>query len=100
MTLEEEGLEIVEAGDGVEALAECRRHVPGVVVLDLGLPQMSGQDFVTAYRHLPGKDAPIVVVSGASNGRQIARDLGAAAFVPKPFSLSELSAAVLNVTPA
>ncbi len=100
IALEEDGLEIVEAGDGAEALAECERQAPGVVVLDLGLPQMSGEDFVAAYRHLPGKGAPIVIVSGRKNARKIAQDLGAAAFVPKPFSLSELSAAVLGVTPA
>ena len=98
--LEEDGLEIIEAGDGAEALVECRRQSPGVVVLDLGLPEMSGQEFVTAYRHLPGKDAPIVVVSGVSNGRVIAKELGAAAFVAKPFSVSELSEAVLSVAPA
>ena len=97
--LEEDGLEIVETGDGVEALAEYERERPRVVVLDLGLPRMSGQDFVAAYRHLPGQAAPIVVVSALRNARQIAKDLGAAAFVPKPFSVSELSEAVLRLAP-
>ena len=96
-TLEEDGLDIVETGDGVEALAECRREAPGVVILDLGLPRMSGQEFVAAYRNLGAKRAPIVIVSARPDGRQVAQDLGAAAFIPKPFSLDELSQVVRRV---
>lgn len=94
MALEEEGLETVTTGDGFEALAECERRTPGVVVLDLGLPAMSGRDFVTAYRRMPSHEAPIVVVSAGHDARQIAADLGAAAFVPKPFSIAELTQAI------
>ena len=96
-TLEEDGLDIVETSDGFEALAECRRQAPGVVILDLGLPKMSGQEFVAAYRSLGMKRAPIVVVSARSDGREVARDLGAAAFLPKPFSLDQLSQVVQRV---
>jgi DNA-binding NarL/FixJ family response regulator len=96
-TLEEDGLDIVATGDGVEALAECKRQAPGVVVLDLGLPKMSGQEFVAAYRNLGMKPAPIVVLSARPDARQVARDLGAAAFLPKPFSLDELSQVVRRV---
>jgi DNA-binding response OmpR family regulator len=92
--LEEDGLEIVETSDGVEALAECKRQDPGVVVLDLGLPNMSGQEFVAAYRKLRKHEAPIVVVSAAQGGRTIARDIGAAAFLPKPFAIDDLTQAV------
>jgi DNA-binding NarL/FixJ family response regulator len=97
--LEDDGLEIIEAGDGFEALVEAERRPPGVVVLDLGLPGMSGQDFVTAYRHLPGKDAPIVVVSAIRDAREIATSLGAAAFLAKPFSIAKLSETVRRVAP-
>jgi CheY-like chemotaxis protein len=95
--LEEDDLEIIETGDGFEALAECERQAPGVVVLDLGLPNMSGQEFVNAYRQLKIAKAPIVVLSANSNGRQIAGVLGAAAYVAKPFSLEELSQAVRGI---
>lgn len=91
------GLDIVETGDGFEALAECRRQAPGVVILDLGLPKMSGQEFVAAYRNLGTKRAPIVVVSARSDGRQVAGDPGAAAFLPKPLSLDQLSQVVQRV---
>jgi len=99
LTLEDDGFEIIETGDAFEALAECERQAPGVVVLDLGLPRMSGQEFATAYRQLRTGKAPIVVVSARNEGRQVATDLGAAAFLPKPFSLEELSLAVRRVAP-
>src|SRR5258705_3547215 len=92
--LQEDGLEIIETRDGVEALAECERQDPGVVVLDLKLPKMSGQQFVAAYRNLPKHEAPISVLSEVRAARKIARDMGAAAFLPKPFALDELAQAV------
>jgi DNA-binding response OmpR family regulator len=95
--LEDDGLDTVATGDAVEALAECSRRTPGVVVLDLGLPKMSGRDFVTAYRRMPGHEAPIVVVSAATDAPRIAADLGAAAFLPKPFSIDQLTEAVRRV---
>jgi len=99
LTLEDDGFEVIETGDGFEALAECERQSPGVVVLDLGLPNMSGQEFATAYRHLRTSKAPIVVVSARMEGRQVAKDLDAAAFLPKPFSLEELSRVVRRAAP-
>ena len=99
LTLEDDGFEVIETGDGFEALAECERQSPGVVVLDLGLPNMSGQEFATAYRQLRTRKAPIVVVSARIEGRQVAKDLGAAAFLPKPFSLEELSRVVRRAAP-
>ncbi len=99
MALEEDGLEIVATGDGFEALAECERRAPEVVVLDLGLPEMTGQEFVTAYRRMPNHEAPLVVVSAATDARRIAADLGAAAFLPKPFSIEQLTQVVRQVRP-
>jgi DNA-binding response OmpR family regulator len=43
------------------------------------------------------KPAPIVVLSARPDARQVARDLGAAAFLPKPFSLDQLSQVVRRV---
>jgi CheY-like chemotaxis protein len=97
MALEDEGLDTVSVGDGFDALVECERRTPRVVVLDLGLPTMSGEEFVTAYRRMPVHDAPLVVVSGGRDARQVAAKLGAAAFIAKPFLIPELSEAVRRV---
>lgn len=100
LALDDDAMEIVETGDGLQALAECIRRAPEVVILDLRLPAMSGEDFIAAYRHMPKHDASIVVVSGASGARQIARELRANAFLPKPFSIDELSQVVRRLAVA
>jgi DNA-binding NarL/FixJ family response regulator len=98
VALENDEHEIIEAGDGLDALAQCQRRAPGVVVLDLGLPEMSGQEFVAAYRRMSSRHAPIVVVSAIPGARRIAMDLGAAAFVSKPFSVEDLVEIVRRVS--
>jgi DNA-binding LytR/AlgR family response regulator len=66
----------------------------------LSIRDRSGQEFVAAYRQMPSHHAAIVVVSAVENARRIARDLGAAAFIAKPFSVDELAEVVQRVTPA
>ena len=62
--LERGGLQVVEAADGQEALAEVDRRLPGLVVLDLTMPVMDGFVFLKALRARPhGRDVPVVVLT-------------------------------------
>ena len=62
--LERGGLQVIEAADGQEALAEVDRQVPGLVVLDLTMPVMDGFVFLKALRARPhGRDVPVVVLT-------------------------------------
>jgi CheY-like chemotaxis protein len=65
---------------------------PDVVLLDLGLPDMTADEFARRYRALPGPHAPLVVVSGADAvaAAEATERLGAAGFVAKPFDLDAL----------
>jgi DNA-binding response OmpR family regulator len=54
---------LLEAGDGLEALAVLERARPDIVVLDLRLPRMNGLDFLRALDRL-GLRMPVVVCSG------------------------------------
>jgi DNA-binding NarL/FixJ family response regulator len=92
--LEADGYAVVaEAADGASALAAARRHRPAVVLLDVGLPDMSGLS--VAERLARGPGAPAVVLTSthdvADFGPCAAR-CGARGFVPK----AELSAARLS----
>jgi PAS domain S-box-containing protein len=63
-TLEKAGWRVDEAADGKAALAAMRRHAPGVVVLDLLMPEMDGFAVVEAMRTDPAWQAiPVVVVT-------------------------------------
>ncbi|MEJ2503422.1 MAG: response regulator, partial [Gemmatimonadota bacterium] len=94
--LESAGYAVHEAVDGEEALERLRAEPDlGVVLTDLGLPRMSGGDLLASIReHRP--DAAVIVMSGYG-GRELRASSGvqdADAFLPKPFTRSELLRAV------
>jgi CheY-like chemotaxis protein len=63
-TLEREGYAVVEADNGRAALERLRESAPGVVLLDLMMPEMDGFDFVAAVRADPAwRSLPIVVIT-------------------------------------
>jgi DNA-binding NarL/FixJ family response regulator len=83
--LEADGYEVVaEAADAASALEATRRHRPSVVLLDIGLPDMSGLTLAERLTHEP--DSPAVVLTStrdaADFGDGVAR-CGARGFVPK-----------------
>ena len=84
--------EVVVAADGVTALELAARHVPDVVVLDLGLPDMDGTDVIAGLRGWT--KVPILVLSGRTDSadKVEALDAGADDYVTKPFSMDELMA--------
>lgn len=96
------GLDVVSAVDGGHALRTALARKPAAVVLDIGLPDFDGTQFVTRWRERrpDANDVPIVVVSARSDRREIASLLGAAYVCGKPFQVDELvgevERAVLN----
>src|SRR5689334_2469958 len=92
--LSTETTRIVEAKDGMTGLDLAVAERPQLVVLDLGLPDMSGVDVCRALRQWTR--APILVVSARhSDSEKVALlDAGADDYVTKPFSTSELQARV------
>jgi CheY-like chemotaxis protein len=62
--LEDEGFEVVPAGNGQEALAIIKTFRPDVIVLDLMMPDVNGFDVVDALKEHPGTASiPILVVT-------------------------------------
>jgi two-component system, OmpR family, KDP operon response regulator KdpE len=84
--------EVVVAADGAAALEAAARHVPDIVVLDLGLPDMDGTDVIAGLRGWT--KVPILVLSGRTDAadKVDALDAGADDYVTKPFSMDELMA--------
>jgi len=88
--LEDEGYEVESAVDGLNALQKVRRMRPDLVVLDLNMPRMGGEDFLYAWRtgvEAPG--VPVIVITAASQALR-PQDLGVAAFLHKPFNIDTL----------
>ena len=85
---------VVEAPTGREALALLRHERPDLVLLDLGLPDMDGQELIGAIR--AESAVPIVVLSsrGDEAAKVAALDGGADDYVTKPFGAEELLARI------
>jgi two-component system chemotaxis response regulator CheY len=86
--LEDLGLEVAEAGDGIEALAWVRTATPDVILLDWNMPAMNGLEFLRRLRREPGGDAPKVVFCSAENDLDSIREAltsGADEYIMKPF---------------
>jgi len=94
------GFEVVEAADGVEALARFREIPAGIacVVLDLSMPRMGGEEAFRELRRIRG-DVRVVLSSGYSEQEITQRFAGKghAGFVQKPYSLGNLREALRRV---
>jgi two-component system KDP operon response regulator KdpE len=92
-----QGFEVVEAATGEEALASATIRAPDLVVLDLGLPDMSGQTVLERLRTRLGMPVIILSAMGAEADKVAAFDAGADDYLTKPFGVGELLARVRAV---
>lgn len=95
--LENEGFEVILAGDGREALAKTREEHPDLIVLDLMLPEVDGFEVCREIRK--SSKVPIIMLTarGEEVDRVVGLEMGADDYVPKPFSPRELVARVKAV---
>ena len=84
--LEREGITVLSAATGADAMALAARSEPDLVVLDLGLPDIAGLELVTELRR--GSDVLVLILTAMSSEEDRIRglELGADDYVTKPFS--------------
>ncbi len=94
MALESEGLEVYEAATLARGLIDAATRRPELVVLDLGLPDGDGLDFIREFRGW--SQSPVLVLSAREGEeRKVqALDAGADDYLVKPFGVAELLARV------
>jgi two-component system, OmpR family, KDP operon response regulator KdpE len=92
--LRAQGYDVLPAADGRSALDACREDEPDLMILDLGLPDLSGLQVLRELREW--SQLPVIVLSARSGSRDkvTALDLGADDYVTKPFSVEELLARI------
>jgi two-component system phosphate regulon response regulator PhoB len=101
MTLEYDGLTVLEASDGEEGLKLARQHLPDVILLDVMMPGMDG---LTVNRTLSVdsrlKHIPVVILSalGRTADIQAGLETGVHAYLVKPFSPWELLDVIQKLT--
>lgn len=95
--LEDYGFVVESAGDGLSALQKVRQLAPDLVILDLNMPRMGGEDFLYAWRTgLETVGVPVVVITAESRALR-SGDLGVAACFIKPFDLHDLLSRVQDL---
>lgn len=92
--LECEGFHVSQAGSTAQAAVEAATQHPDLIILDLGLPDRDGLEFIRDYR--AWSSTPILVLSARSEERTKvdALDAGADDYLTKPFGVAELLARV------
>jgi two-component system KDP operon response regulator KdpE len=98
VTLRARGYDVVTARDGAEALNAAIDQHPDLVMLDLGMPKLTGIEVIDGLRGW--SQVPILVVSGRTDGAEkvLALDAGADDYVTKPFAIDELLARIRALT--
>ena len=92
-TLKGANFEVIEAGDGVEALEVAPGKKLALIITDVNMPRMDGLTLVQRLRALPEfKFTPILVLTTESDAsmKQKGRDAGATGWIVKPFSPEKL----------
>ena len=96
--LRRNGYDCEAAADGRSALAAFHRKKPGLVLLDLLMPETDGWEVVAAVKDDPGlSKVPIVLMSAIPPKATTLQAQGIAATLPKPFTMPELMFVVSRV---
>ncbi len=97
-SLEQEGFELLTAGDGQTALQRFEDGRPDLVILDLMLPGINGWELLKAFRkQRPGVPVIMLTARAEEADRVAGLEMGADDYVTKPFSMRELAARVRAV---
>jgi two-component system KDP operon response regulator KdpE len=94
MTLGEEGYCCLRAATGMEGIRTAQSSEPNLVILDLGLPDLSGIEVARRIREVSAVPIIVLSASGQERDKILALDGGANDYVTKPFTAGELLARV------
>lgn len=95
--LEDFGHEVCEASNGAEGLDCLARELPDLILLDLRMPRMNGQEFCERLGPLGLARVPIALMTADRSAHQWADTIGTAHWLPKPFAIEELLAVIERV---
>jgi len=86
--------EVLEAGDGAEALEKLNGDGVNVIFSDINMPNLNGLDFLRELQETPHKDLPVIIVTTEGGERTVrqALTLGARGFIRKPFTAEQMEA--------
>ena len=91
--------QVVEAGDGAEALAKLDAGPIQVIFSDINMPNMNGLDFLRNMKETAHKDLPVIMVTTEGGERTVmeAISLGTKGFIRKPFTPQQMESTLAKV---
>jgi len=99
--LQQDGHDVIAAGDVPSALAQCKVQLPDLMVVDLMLPIEDGETFLREFRRRWRQtEVPVILLSASTARNEIARRLHVEATLPKPFLAEDLRELVKTLTRA
>ncbi len=93
ITLRQKGFEIIEAGDGLEALSRLNDTKPDLILLDIILPKMDGYKILAIIReNTEFRDIPVIMLTSKDGifNKMKGRVAGSSAYLTKPFDPAQL----------
>ncbi|MCP5427373.1 MAG: Hpt domain-containing protein [Chromatiaceae bacterium] len=91
--LERNGMKVITAKDGVDAVAQLQEELPDVMLLDIEMPRMDGYELARHMRNTEElKSIPIIMITSRTGDkhRQLAMELGVRRYLGKPYQEAEL----------
>ncbi|GGC65582.1 Hpt domain-containing protein [Marinobacter halophilus] len=99
--LERNGMEVITAKDGLDAVAQLQDHHPDIILLDIEMPRMDGFEVASFVRHDDNlKDTPICMITSRTGEkhRERALSIGVNEYLGKPFQETELLETIKRLT--
>lgn len=91
LILEDSGHEIIIESNSLNFMRVLDKEKPDLILLDLWMPVLSGDQVLKALRANPHTHSlPVIVISASADGEIIAINAGATEFIPKPFDVNHL----------
>jgi len=94
MSLESRGYQVAEAANAEQAQAVCLSYKPQLIILDLGLPDQSGLDWLRRLREWSQVPVLVLTVSDQEESKVSLLEAGADDYVTKPFGIPEIMARI------
>src|SRR5262245_10206944 len=97
LALRQRGFDVLQAGDGRSGVETAQRELPDLIICDVNMDRMDGYQTLASLRETPATASiPFILMTGMADqaGMRQGMELGADDYLPKPFSLEALYAAV------
>jgi two-component system sensor histidine kinase/response regulator len=97
LALADKGYDVIEAENGTQGIEKARRELPDLILCDVNMEKVDGYLTLSSLRNEPATSAiPFILITGLADnaGMRHGMELGADDYLPKPFKIEELYAAV------